>query len=492
MRGARALALLAALLVSAEAWARVGGGQDFGGGGSGGGSSGWGGGSGDGGGEIAILRLLLWLCIEHPAIGIPLTIAVVVGYLYVQSKGGGKRTYRSHHREAPTRERAPERPFERLRRADPNFSEVLLRDLVQLVFVQAHGARAEARFEGVRPYFSPEALAALQQRPKLADTEVLVGASDLRKLRVRGNRAELEIAYVANVNALVNDQPRKVLLQEVWTWARRLDALSPGPEAMQKLACPACGAAIDTTPEGVCRHCDTPIADGRLQWRVESIQVMGERPVRPPELSLGGGVERGTSAPTVYDPDLPAASRALQGRHPDFAWEDFYARVKAVFLALQESWSAQRWERARPFETDPLFRTHLFQIEQHRRAGLTNHSADVSVRTITPVKVEVDAYYESITVRIKAKMLDWTTDADGRVVGGSERQPRTFTEYWTFVRAAGTGGAAKADVEHCPNCGAPLDRVDLGGVCGYCDTRIVGAEQAWVLSMITQDEVYRG
>src|SRR5512142_2670981 len=66
-------ALAMTLLFAAVAFARVGGGESY----SGGGSSG--GGGGGGGGELIYLvfRLLLWLTIEHPVIGVPVDIVVV-------------------------------------------------------------------------------------------------------------------------------------------------------------------------------------------------------------------------------------------------------------------------------------------------------------------------------------------------------------------------------------------------------------------------------
>src|SRR5688572_32399439 len=67
-----------------EALARVGGGGGYGGGG--------GGGDGDGEGLGVIIylifRLLLWLTIEYPAIGIPLDIIVIGAVIYWFAKIG--------------------------------------------------------------------------------------------------------------------------------------------------------------------------------------------------------------------------------------------------------------------------------------------------------------------------------------------------------------------------------------------------------------------
>src|SRR6266850_1959986 len=66
------------LLFESEALARVGGGGSYGGGG---GSHGGGGG---GGGALVylVVRLLLWLTIEHPVIGIPVDIIVIALVIY--------------------------------------------------------------------------------------------------------------------------------------------------------------------------------------------------------------------------------------------------------------------------------------------------------------------------------------------------------------------------------------------------------------------------
>ena len=61
-----------------DALARVGGGQSYGGGGS----SGGGGGGGLGALVYLLVRFLLWLTIEHPLIGIPVDIIVIVLVIY--------------------------------------------------------------------------------------------------------------------------------------------------------------------------------------------------------------------------------------------------------------------------------------------------------------------------------------------------------------------------------------------------------------------------
>jgi hypothetical protein len=130
-------------------------------------------------------------------------------------------------------------------------------------------------------------------------------------------------------------------------------------------------------------------------------------------------------------------------------------------------------------------------MERYRAEGYVNRVSEAVVTGVHLGKLSIDAYVESITVRIFARMLDWTEDKSGKVVGGSATEPKIFSEYWTFVRSAGKAHR-ESSVSNCPNCGAPLDKVSETGVCGYCDAKIVTGEYDWVLSSIDQDDDYAG
>src|SRR5262245_55017609 len=75
---------LGVVFLSTEVLARVGGGQSYGGGGGGGGGGSSGGGDGGGAGALVyfLIRFLIWLTFEHPAIGIPVDIIVIGLVIY--------------------------------------------------------------------------------------------------------------------------------------------------------------------------------------------------------------------------------------------------------------------------------------------------------------------------------------------------------------------------------------------------------------------------
>jgi ribosomal protein S27AE len=87
--------------------------------------------------------------------------------------------------------------------------------------------------------------------------------------------------------------------------------------------------------------------------------------------------------------------------------------------------------------------------------------------------------------------IDYTVDAQGRVVAGDRGKVRQFTEYWTLLRGKEAHGVARSD-RACPSCGAPLDHINMAGNCGSCGVKLTTGSFDWVLSRIEQDEVYTG
>jgi hypothetical protein len=162
-----------------------------------------------------------------------------------------------------------------------------------------------------------------------------------------------------------------------------------------------------------------------------------------------------------------------------------------VFESLQQAWTEGKWDRARAFETDHLYATHRFWMDLFASTGTRNALEDIHIRKIELVKAQRDAFYDALTVRIHASMIDYTTDRQGKVLSGSKTRPRSFTEYWTLIRHAGLHTDPGADPEACPSCGAAV-QVSQAGVCEYCGTKVVTGEFGWVLSAIEQDEVYGG
>jgi ribosomal protein L24E len=495
--------LISAALFATEAFARVGGGQSYGGKG----------GSGDGGGGglgvllYMLVRFLLWLTIEHPVIGIPVDIIVIGAVVYwfkrprkpvaivsspmlVTTGSGG----------TGARQQGFEREFNQLRRFDPNFSSIIFTDFCYALYGRAHDARGKGarELDLLSPYLSEPARASLLQLnpPNLKAVQgIIVGA--MQVVDVRGLATPtvgISIEFDANYTEFT---PREgdargemsYYARERWELERKRDVLSPTPEQATALHCPRCGAALQKDTVGACAFCHTKIESGEFQWYVRSITTLS-REAKGPMLT-SDVPEVGTEFPTITQPNFPAVRTTFEQNNPSFNWAEFQARARLIFNELQAAWSTVNWERARPHETDNIFQMHRYWIEAYQRQGLRNALDQCQITAMQPVKIKEDTFYQSITLRIFAQGLDYTVDQNGRVVAGSNRNLRRWSEYWTFIRNRNARtGPAHADL-NCPNCGAPL-KVNATGICEFCGGKITSGEFDWVLSKIEQDESYAG
>lgn len=483
--------------LSDDVLARVGGGQSYGGGSGGGGG-------GDGGGAGALIyllvRFLIWLTFEHPLIGIPIDI-IVIGCVIYWFTRRTKQDIRitpavAQYDAAATvmQQRNVQQLFNQLRRFDPNFSEIIFVDFCYALYARAHEARGRGpkALDQLSPYLSqPARSALLQQNPNLKAVEgIIVGA--MQVISVRGldtPTVTIEVQFDANYTEVVDGKQMTYYVVDRWQFERKREVLSPTPEQATALHCPRCGAPLQKDTNGACAFCGAKIESGEFQWYVRTISNLNREAKGP--LLTGNVPEVGTRSPTVVQPNLPAVRAAFEQNNPAFDWADFQARARMIFNELQEAWSTLKWERARPFETDNIFQMHRYWIEAYKRQGLRNALDQCEIQAMQPTKIKVDAFYNSITLRIFARGYDYTVNQSGAVVAGSNKRLREWSEYWTFVRySKAKPAAARADL-NCPNCGAPL-KVNAVGICEFCGGKITSGEFDWVLSRIEQDESYSG
>ncbi|HBB95310.1 MAG TPA: hypothetical protein DC054_07945 [Blastocatellia bacterium] len=490
-------ALFGIVLLATETFARVGGGQSYGGGGGSGG--------GGGGGALIylVIRLLLWLTIEHPVIGIPVDIIVIalVIYWFAKPARNSISIATSAVVAAPdavstaVQQQNFQKAFNQLRRFDPNFSEIIFIDFCYALYGKAHEARGRGAkaLDEFSPYLSEAARDSLIKLnpPNLKSIEgIIIGA--MQVIDVQGldtPTVTIALGFETNYTEVVDGKQMTYYVRERWSLDRKRDALSPTPEHATALHCPRCGAPLQKDTNGACAFCSTKIESGEFQWYVQSISTLS-REARGPLLT-SDVPEVGTNYPTITQPNFPAVRVAFEQNNPSFSWGDFQARARMIFNELQTAWSTLKWERARPFETDNIFQMHRYWIEAYQRQGLRNALDQCQITAMQPTRIKVDAFYNAITLRIFAQGYDYTVSQSGQVVAGSNKNLRKWSEYWTFVRhSKAKPAAARADL-NCPNCGAPL-KVNATGICEFCGGKITSGEFDWVLSKIEQDESYSG
>lgn len=503
-------AVIVCLAVAEEVLARVGGGQSYGGGSRGGGS---GGGSGDGGAIIAVVRMLVVLTVEYPAIGIPVDIAIIGFVVYRFARKGSKKSEAFSSASAETvgvvalgldtgqglqKNFGP--AFAQLRKFDPNFSEIVFTDFCYALYGKAHEARGRGpdALDQFSPYLGEAARKALLQRnpPGVKEVKgIIVGAMNVEDVRgLETPVVNITLSFETNYTEVVSangGQPTEMTyyVRERWLLERNRDVLSPAPAQATALHCPKCGAALQKDTVGACAFCGTKIESGEFQWYVRGIGLLSREPKGP--LLTSNVQEAGTDLPSVVQPNFRDIRAAFEENNPSFSWGEFQARARLIFDELQAAWSNLQWERARPHETDNLFQMHQYWINAYLRQHLRNALDDCRITALQPVKIKEDQFYNSITLRIGAQGYDYTVDENGKVVSGSKKSLRSWSEYWTFIRSRNAKpAAARADL-NCPNCGAPL-KVNSAGVCEFCGGKITSGEFDWVLSRIEQDESYAG
>jgi len=479
-----AVVLLFAFVTVAHA--RVGGGQSYSGGGSGSG--------GGGGAEIIfqVIRLLFWLTIEHPVIGIPIDIVVIVVIIRWKTASGGSGSLLLFH--ATTQSANDPLPLtdklDGLHRFDPNFSEIVFSDFCYSLYGRVQEARGAGDLDRYAPYLSEGARNSLKGRNPQGLREVrgvVVGS-----FKVVGARLDttviVSVQYETNLTEVTATTQSSWYCSERWTFERQREILSPPPAKAKAEHCPRCGAALSTRTDGSCEYCGVKVTSGAFNWFVRGITVLGQAPRGP--LLTSNVPEQGTESPARMQPDFRRRMTEFQASHPDFQWTELEQHVRDTATTLQSAWTAREWERVRPLETEPLFEMHRYWIDAYIRQDLRNVVDDFAVARIEPVKVSADPFYDAITVRMYASGRDYTVDGSGNVVSGSRDQLRRWSEYWTFIRTRASQSDPSKTVS-CPNCGAAVV-VGTSGICSHCGGKLTGGEFGWVLSRIEQDESYAG
>jgi len=480
----------------------VGGGGSYSGShSSGGSSSSRGGGSSSGGsssGDIFLLfRLaidLIQLHVHHPVAALAIDgVLIGIYVIYQHTRDAQKQSYSSQSSRMvlPDREPIHER-FNAWRKFDPNFSEPLFFDFVMGLYFNTHVARGKGQLSAYAPYLKPEArqsLAGMSPDDVTDVSGVIVGALHVIEVSSPGPVLRVRVKFESNyVERTRGGKERTWYAVEEWSLSRKRDVLSKPPGKIESNNCPNCGAGLELNPNGSCKYCQTVVKAGSLDWGVDAITLV-MREERGPQLTTDVA-DVGRNDPTVYQSNLGAARTHFMEVNTDFSQPVFLTRVKHISHSLQDAWSSLNWDLARPFETDAIFQSHRYWIEAYRTQGLRNILDQVTVERIELVRFDKDAFYDSITCRIFASMIDYVVDAKGNVVRGSKKTPTKFSEYWTFIRSRRAKKSTQ-DNQNCPNCGAGL-KVNMAGECAYCGSKITNGDFDWVLSRIEQDEAYSG
>ena len=490
------------LLLAEAAEARVGGGSSYSGSRR---SSGGGGGGGGGGGSGDLIGLLFHLIFSVLPWPLKLVLVVIIIVFLIKAKNRGPSTSYgdddaddddSRHRPAAPVMRRSTRFHAQLppswaaagRAIDAGFSEVLFLERTVLLVTRAFEAGPKpADLEALSPYLSPSVAHILATRSQgvavvRGVTIGSIGIVDVDKADVDGV-AMIAVRVRLHLNRHVEHgtKPASFYSHEEWTLSRPVGAPAVVEDTIARFGCPGCGSALERDAQGRCVHCATSLVPGAADWTVRSLRVLDEEARGP--LLTQNVEELGTHAPTAKDDSVENDAMALLG---EAETTRLVKRAREIFENLQGAWSTRDTNGLRPWETDALFGSHRFWIEEYQRQQLRNVVDQLYIRQVELCRVERDGAHLSATCRIHATCLDYTMDDKAnKQVAGSLVERRAFTEYWTFVKHADAKGSAS--LKNCPSCGAPLN-ISQTGVCEYCQSKVTLGAFDWVASRIEQDE----
>jgi predicted lipid-binding transport protein (Tim44 family) len=282
---------------------------------------------------------------------------------------------------------------------------------------------------------------------------------------------------VDEANRVLADEGNDGRHGERWTFVRSAGAQTSSVGNVTASRCPACGAELNLSLDGVCTHCRASVTNGSVDWVVADI-----RPA--PFVGYTSESQLAAAAPSVAD-----GVARMRSSDPAFSIDAFRNRVRTAFVALQEAWCQQHLDAARAFLSPGAYFAWRAQLETMAAEGRRNVMEHLQVQSIQPMRIVHGRVFDDLTVRITAACADYELDKDGKIVFG-DRTVRPFSEEWTFQRSTGATTSNKPGTleNACPSCGAPVSLTQIGE-CRYCKATVTTGKFDWVVSRIEQEDM---
>jgi predicted lipid-binding transport protein (Tim44 family) len=379
-----------------------------------------------------------------------------------------------------------------IRALDPDFEMETFLQRAEMTFFLVKRGMQKNDAAAIRPYLNDGVFNTVAQG--IAQSKTQHRHAFLQSLNIRGLAVEdaqcdaeaqsiqvhFDLVYRAktldDANRAVADEGQDQRHAERWTFGRGSAARTAANGGVIASRCPACGAELRLTLDGVCAHCKASVTNGSIDWVVSDVQ---------PAAFVGYSAESslGSAAASVSDgiANLTAADK-------NFAIGSFQDRVKTAFLAIQDAWCKQNLDAGRAYMSPGAYFTWSTQLETLAAEGRRNIMESVSVRALEPIRIVHGRVYDDLTVRISAAAADFEVDSAGKIVFG-DRTIKPFVEDWTFQRSVGAATSNKPGTleNTCPSCGAPVSLTQIGE-CRYCKAAVTSGKFDWVVSRIDQED----
>ena len=170
---------------------------------------------------------------------------------------------------------------------------------------------------------------------------------------------------------------------------------------------------------------------------------------------------------------------------PGFDAKMLINKLSALYVLMQNCWSAKNLTPLRPYFTDAQYAQYDRQLDSgYRQAGLTSHIENIAVLGVTLDRWQVSGDNDEIVATVQARLTQYTTDdKSGRLVRGSRTAKKYMTYEWTLSRKHGVTTTAGTRTICCPHCNAPLE-INRTARCEYCGSVVTVDSVDWVISNI--------
>jgi uncharacterized tellurite resistance protein B-like protein len=427
---------------------------------------------------------LIRLCVQQPCIGIPLTIGIVVALIAMQKSRRKMQEKYIARTTAARREAAAARgaaDLATLKSADTGFSEEGFKETASGAFLAVQKAWGSQDLSRVRAYISDgvrerfeiqfQMQRAMGLRNAMENVRVLdvniAGAGADRWFHTIHSQIHAE-ADDTDVDAATGRKLRtnsRGGFHEYWTFLRKPGAVTPEKGGLVEGFCPNCGAPLEISDAGVCRHCGAHVTSGAFDWILTEItqESVWTQPASP-------------SAIPGFD--------EMAARDPGFSLAPLEDAASVVFWRYVKSYFDGEPAAMGKVALREFLDSFTGTLRQTREDDWHLYFHDPAVGSVDVLDVTPGDDYDRVRVLVKWSAWNRWRTGDGRTRGSGDRSIRP--QVFTLVRKPGvltrTGGDFHS--AHCPGCGAPYTGEEQGN-CEYCGRSLNDGSGNWVLEDIS-------
>ena len=164
---------------------------------------------------------------------------------------------------------------------------------------------------------------------------------------------------------------------------------------------------------------------------------------------------------------------------PDFNKEEFIKEGYQIYLDVQDAWTNFKLDSVKDKISDEMFNMYQSQLSTMEVKGEQNIMRDFTKKNAYLKDVVKQNDNITITATYVIEFYDYIVEkSTGKVLRGSANIKMRVTYDMKFRK---TLDASKV-VDHCPNCGAKIEKINGAGVCEYCGSKVVSENAKWILT----------